>query len=111
MTLLEVLVALAIFASAAIALGQAAGTHLRSLDYLSSTTYANWVASNRMVDVALTRPKGNSQGKMEMAGQTWYWKQKVLKTATGSLQAVQVDVFVNEDDETPLASLTTYLEP
>ncbi|GAA5216554.1 type II secretion system minor pseudopilin GspI [Corallincola platygyrae] len=111
MTLLEVLVALAIFASAAISLAQATSGHLNSLSYLEQSTMASWVASNRMTEIALANewPKLSiSRGTMEMAGHTWHWTQQGLETPDKEFRGVRVEVFLNEKDKSPMASLVTY---
>ncbi len=98
-TLLEVLVAMAIFALAGIALGSAATEHLRSLDLLKTQTFAAWVASNRLTEVHLEAqwpPQENKKGNVEMAGQRWYWQQKVSKTADDNMRMVEVSVARDE---------------
>jgi len=110
-TLLEVLVALAIFASAGIALMQATGTHLNALGQLEELTLANYVAANRLVEVALDGGLpaiGKRQGKAEMGDRTFYWTQSVEATTDGELRAVTIDVRVREDDKTAVVSLTGY---
>ena len=52
-TLLEVLVALAVFASAGIALMQATAAHLNALGQLEEITLANYVAGNRLAELQL----------------------------------------------------------
>jgi general secretion pathway protein I len=110
-TLLEVLIALAIFASAGIALMQATATHLTSLTSLEEITFANYVASNRLVEVALEGgmpATGERSGKAEMGGRTFYWKQKVEATTDKDLRAVTVEVRIGEKDESAVVALTGY---
>ncbi|TAA46073.1 type II secretion system minor pseudopilin GspI [Corallincola spongiicola] len=111
MTLLEVLVALAIFASAAISLAQATTGHINSLFYLEQSSMATWVASNRMTEIALEKewPKLSvTRGTMEMAGHTWHWTQQGLETPDKELRGVRVEVFYEEKDKSPLASVVSY---
>lgn len=53
MTLLEVMVALLIFAMTGTAILKAAGDHLSSVGQVEAVTFANWVASNRLSQLQL----------------------------------------------------------
>jgi len=111
-TLIEVMLAMAVFAIAGVALLGVADNNYRHISHLEEKMFANWVASNQLVEVSLDKtwpPKNNRKGKVEMAGRTWYWQQKVIKTATKELRAVNMQVRLNEDDELVSASLMTYL--
>ena len=57
MTLLEVLVALAIFATAAIATIRSVSQHINTLNYLEEKTFAALVADNQMAKVMLAGSK------------------------------------------------------
>ena len=50
-TLIEVLVALAIFAVAGAALSTAIQGNVRNANYLKDKTLANWIANNKMVEL------------------------------------------------------------
>lgn len=111
-TLLEVMLAMAVFAIAGVALLGVADNNYRHISHIEEQMFANWVASNQLVEVSLDKtwpPKNNRKGKVEMAGRTWYWQQKVIKTANKELRAVNMQVRLNEDDELVSASLLTYL--
>lgn len=111
-TLIEVMLAMAVFAIAGVALLGVADNNYRHISHLEEKMFANWVASNQLVEVSLEKtwpPKNNRKGKVEMAGRTWYWQQKVIKTANKELRAVNMQVRLNEDDELVSASLMTYL--
>ena len=111
-TLIEVMLAMAVFAIAGVALLGVADNNYRHISHLEEQMFANWVASNQLVEVSLEKtwpPKNNRKGKVEMAGRTWYWQQKVIKTANKELRAVNMQVRLNEDDELVSASLLTYL--
>ena len=56
-TLLEVLVALAIFATAAIATIRSVSQHINTLNFLEEKTFASMVADNQMTLVALSKEK------------------------------------------------------
>ena len=111
-TLIEVMLAMAVFAIAGVALLGVADNNYRHISHIEEQMFANWVASNQLVEASLDKtwpPKNNRKGKVEMAGRTWYWQQKVSKTANKELRAVNMQVRLNEDDELVSASLMTYL--
>lgn len=111
-TLIEVMLAMAVFAIAGVALLGVADNNYRHISHLEEQMFATWVASNQLVEVSLDKtwpPKNNRKGKVEMAGRTWYWQQKVIKTANKELRAVNMQVRLNEDDELVSASLMTYM--
>lgn len=111
-TLIEVMLAMAVFAIAGVALLGVADNNYRHISHLEEQMFANWVASNQLVEVSLDKawpPKNNRKGKVEMAGRTWYWQQKVIKTANKELRAVNMQVRLNEDNKLVSASLMTYL--
>lgn len=111
-TLIEVMVALSIFALAGTAILKAASEHLSSIGQIESVTFANWVASNRLNQLQLETtwpPKNNVKGNMEMADRTWYWKQTVTKTNDDDL--CSVTIFVGEDKtyNDSVTSVTTFV--
>ena len=111
-TLIEVMLAMAVFAIAGVALLGVADNNYRHISHLEEQMFANWVASNQLVEVSLDKtwpPKNNRKGKVEMAGRTWYWQQKVINTANKELRAVNMQVRLNEGDDLVSASLMTYL--
>jgi general secretion pathway protein I len=111
-TLIEVMLAMAVFAVAGVALLGVADNNYRHISLLEEKMLANWVASNQLVELSLATtwpPKNNRKGNVEMAGRTWYWQQKVIKTDNNLLQQVIMEVRLNEDDELVSASLETYL--
>ncbi|WP_189379230.1 type II secretion system minor pseudopilin GspI [Thalassotalea profundi] len=111
-TLIEVLLAMSIFSIAGIALLSTADTHMNNLTILEKKTYADWVASDQLVEANLDStwpPKNNQKGQVELANHTWFWTQKVIKTTDNNMRAVVVEVRFNEDDELALTSLMTYL--
>ncbi|MBU2870322.1 type II secretion system minor pseudopilin GspI [Colwellia sp. E2M01] len=111
-TLIEVMLAMAVFAVAGVALLGVADNNYRHISLLEDKMFANWVASNQLVEASLNSswpPKNNKKGEVELAGRTWYWQQKVIKTASSDLQSVVIEVRKNKEDELITASLMTYL--
>lgn len=111
-TLIEVLLALSVFALAGVALLSTSETHFSSLNHIEDKMVANWVASNRLVEVNLDKqwpPQNNKQGKVELAGREWFWQQKVLETEDKNMRAVAIEVRITENSLTPTARLMTYI--
>ncbi|ALO36082.1 type II secretion system protein GspI [Colwellia sp. MT41] len=111
-TLLEVMLAMAVFAISGVALLGVADNNYRHISHLEEQMFAQWVASNQLVAVSLDKtwpPRNNRKGKVEMAGRTWHWQQKVINTTNKELRAIVMEVRLNEDDELVTASLMTYL--
>jgi len=112
LTLLEVMVALLIFALTGTAILKAAGDHLSSVGQIESVTFANWVASNRLNQLQLETtwpPKNNLKGSMEMADRTWFWQQQVTKTNDGDLRAVTISVGEDKNYVSTVTSVTTFV--
>ncbi|KHA61749.1 type II secretion system minor pseudopilin GspI [Vibrio sp. MarTm2] len=92
-TLLEVLVALAIFATAAIATIRSVSQHINTLSYLEEKTFASMVVDNQMAKVILSgRKPTKKQGSEELAGREWFWTIEPVSTTGDLLQAFDVSV-------------------
>ena len=112
MTLLEVMVALLIFALTGSAILKAAGDHLSNVGQVEAVTFANYVASNRLNQLQIDTtwpPKNNVKGEMSMAQRTWYWQQNVVKTNDDDLRAVTVKVGRQQDYSDSVVSVTTFV--
>ena len=88
MTLLEVMVALLIFALTGSAILKAAGDHLSNVGQVEAV---------------------NLKGEMPMAQRTWYWQQNVVKTNDDDLRAVTVKVGLQQDYSDSVTSVTTFV--
>lgn len=113
-TLLEVLVAVAIFALAGGAVVKGAAEHLNAVGMLKNITFATYVANNQLTETSIRAgtawpPKNNLKGESEMAQQTWHWEQTVLKTADDDLLQVTVTVFENQELTSSITSVTTFM--
>ncbi|WP_051012869.1 type II secretion system minor pseudopilin GspI [Gallaecimonas xiamenensis] len=109
-TLIEVLVAMAIFALSAIAVINATTNGVRSLSILEEKTLADWVASNKLNDAEYSELKDGAQGTETQAGVEWHWRVKRLKTEDKSFFALEVTVSRNSDLSHPGAVLRRYFE-
>lgn len=94
-TLLEMLVALAIFSLAALALVRLQGVSARTSVDLNSRTMAQLVARNLMVE-RMTDPqpptRGVSEGMEENGGRQWSWAQQVEPSEDERMLIVSVRV-------------------
>ncbi len=111
MTLLEVLVALAIFATAAMSVLHSVAQHTNTLGYLEEKTFAAMVADNQMAKVMLSgAPKKTLQGKEEMANREWYWKVQPVSTVIDYLSAFDVSVSLDKEGKNPIITVRSYAE-
>lgn len=112
MTLLEVMVAMAIFAIAGITLMKTVTEQVVALAALEDKTFASWVADNQLVTLRLTEKWPNlswSNGQEEMAGRIYYWRWQGLETADPQFRAVDVEVRNAEKAPNPRATLRSYV--
>ncbi len=108
MTLLEVLVALAIFATAAISVIRAVSQHIDTIGYLEEKTFASMVADNQMAEVMLSGNIKGRAGKEKLAGREWYWKVSPVDTSSSYLQSFDVSVADTEKGN-PLITVRSYI--
>lgn len=108
MTLLEVLVALAIFATAAISVIRAVSQHIDTIGYLEEKTFASMVADNHMAEVMLSGNIKGRSGKEKLAGREWYWKVSPVDTSNSYLQSFDVSVADTEKGD-PLITVRSYI--
>ena len=111
-TLIEVMLAMAIFSIAGIALLSAADNNFKNLTHLEQKVLANWVASNQLVAATLDKtwpPKNNKKGTVEMAGQEWFWLRKVIKTENKDMRSVVIEIRSKEDQERAITSMVTFV--
>jgi len=112
MTLLEVLVALFIFALTGTAIMKAASDHLTGVGQIEDITFATWVANNRLTQLHIDTIwpiKNNQKGQQEMAGRKWYWQQRVNKTNDADMVQVEVSVGLDEQYQGTVTSVSTFI--
>ncbi|AIW12691.1 type II secretion system minor pseudopilin GspI [Vibrio tubiashii] len=108
-TLLEVLVALAIFATAAIATIRSVSQHINTLNFLEEKTFAAMVADNQMAKVILSGSKpSKKKGKETLAQRDWFWTVEPVSTAGDMLQAFDVKVATSEKGS-PVVTVRSYV--
>lgn len=95
-TLLEMLVALAVFSLAALALIRLQGVTLRTAADLDSKALGQIVARNLMVDIQtapLPPSVGKEDGEVDNGGRRWRWHRIVKRT--DDRRILQVDLVVD----------------
>jgi general secretion pathway protein I len=94
-TLIEIMVALAVFSLAVLALVRLESATVRGAGLIDETTAAQMVARNVAID-ALTETQppapGRSNGTEVNGGRTWQWTRQV--SSTGEATVVRIDVAV-----------------
>ncbi|QFI53326.1 type II secretion system minor pseudopilin GspI [Aeromonas simiae] len=112
MTLLEVMVALAVFAIAGLAVMKTASEHLSGLSYLEQKTLATWVAENQLVQLRLEQKwPGESwvEGESELAGSKWYWRYRGQPTQDANFRLIELEVRDEAKGPNPITLLRTYI--
>ena len=111
-TLLEVLIAMAIFGVAAVGLISNITQYQSTQLTASQRTVAHWVAMNKLAETRLEKDwpnVGTTRGSSEMANRTWYWIQTVSKTTEKDLRQVEVEIRLEEDDELKTTSFIGFI--
>jgi len=106
-TMLELLVALAVFAAAAIAILDTIGATSRVVEDLEQQTLGHWIAGNQIAEVSLKSqwPKiGVTRTEVEMADRQWFLLTKVETTARADMRRITVEVRLDKDHESALVS-------
>ncbi len=110
MTLLEVLVALAVFATAAISVIRSVSQHITTVNYLEDKMFAAMVVDNQMANVMLSSEKLKAKkGTEELAGRIWYWQVKPVATTQPLLKAFDVSVSTQEQ-ASPIVTVRSYVK-
>jgi len=113
-TLIEVIVALAIIATAMAAVMMTVSANVHNATGLKERTFAHWVAMNKMNELMIQNDKEwpaikKTTGSVMMAKNEWFWEQEVEKTEVETVRRVYIRVRVNEDDEFPTTTLVGFV--
>ncbi len=106
-TLIEIMVALAVFSLAAMALVRLESATIRGASILDETLVAQMVARNVAIDAVTSaqRPTaGRVTGVETNGGQAWTWTRQV--SALGGSSVLRIDVAVADRTGTQLGRLT-----
>ena len=94
-TLLEVLVALAVFAVAAVALLRVGESQLTLSRQLEEKTFAHWVAMNQITEMQARQAwpdMGETKSRTTMAGRDWSLTVNTVGTVVNSMRRIDVTV-------------------
>lgn len=106
-TLLEVMVALAIFAVSALVILQQSSLSVSQQTELEEKTFALWVAENQIDRLRLTHQwpdTGTSESEATIPQRNWLVQQEITQTANPSLRKIIVTVSKRDADD-PLVTL------
>jgi general secretion pathway protein I len=112
-TLIEVMIALFIFAISATALSVTFQNNVNNARSLKERTYASWIAANRMAEIHATGeypPANMRDDKVEFAGAQWLMRTTVSQTVPGFRKVdIQVAPQSSAREISFSASLTGYV--
>lgn len=107
-TLIEVLVALAVFSLAALTLINLSGENVRTARVLEARALASVVAENRAVEAMIDWPPLGVTSGVDTAGdRSWRWTRKVSRTDDPEISRIDV-VVASEAASTTLAEVTVF---
>jgi general secretion pathway protein I len=111
-TLLEVMVALLVVAITMGAIVDSGGSSARNTSHLKQKTIASWIAQNQ---ISLYRAKkiwssaSGTSGDVAMANTEWHWELTVTATDDPLLRRIDVDVYLDQDNEDVKARATGFI--
>lgn len=117
-TLIEVLVALAVFAVIALTVQGRSGDVIRQSDRIEQRTFATWIARNALTELQLEVGSSNDAGgpgslqqRLRYAGREWYLERNVRNTGSAGLYAVELRVWPGDGPsaEDPIARLDSHV--
>ncbi|MEK1941074.1 MAG: type II secretion system minor pseudopilin GspI, partial [Pseudomonas sp.] len=92
-TLLEVLVALAIFALVAASVLGVSARSLQTAARLEDKTLAMWIADNQLSEMQLAPSPpsaGDQQGQVDFANRQWSWQSSVIETSEPTMRRITI---------------------
>lgn len=111
-TLIEIMVALAVFSLAALALIRLEGQTIRSTGMVSATLLAQTVARNVAIEAvtdAVPPVRGRAAGVEQAGGRAWRWTREVQPLGDGDV--LRVDVAVSDAGGAVLGRMTMVRPP
>ena len=108
-TLLEVMVALAIFAVAAIAVTKVGMNFTQSIGQMNDRTYAHFVAMNELTDLEINGswPEGTGEKVVDEQGQKWVVSHQVYNTISENVRRIEIRVALTNDDGQAAGNVTS----
>jgi general secretion pathway protein I len=113
-TLLEAMVALVIVALGMMAVKTQLNRYLVTATVTEEKTLASWVAANKLTElsVAASWPEvGRSDDEIELAQRSWRTVIDVSATQVDNLRRVDVRVYLADDPERLIQTLSALIEP
>ncbi len=106
-TLLEVMLALTIFAVIATTIMDASSQGINSIIHLEDKTIASWLAENKLTELRLSKQLsiGEKKEQVKMAKQNWQVLSKTVKTQLPNIYRISISVS-KEDKTDSLITLT-----
>ncbi len=110
-TLIELMIAMVVFAIAGVAVMRATTEHIRAMGMIEEMTMAGYVAENQLQLARLdTRwPPQPAEGETEMAKNRWKWVLEVLETEDAEFRMLKVTVRPVEEPERVVSTLQTFI--
>lgn len=117
-TLLEVMVALAIFAVAAIAITKVTMNYSQSIGQMQDRTFAHFVAMNELarMEIAGEWPEGTGEKTLDEQGGQWLVSHQVINTLSQDVRRIEIRVAEGNKDLSAgtkppvIASVTGFLK-
>lgn len=108
-TLLEVMVALAIFAVAAIAVTKVGMNFTQSIGQMNDRTFAHFVAMNELTDLEINGswPEGTGEKIVDEQGQKWLVSHQVYNTIGENVRRIEIRVALTNDDGQAAGNVTS----
>ena len=98
-TLIEVMVALTIFAFCAVSMVQVLTQSVDNFSKIERKTFGTWIAENQLSELRL-QPEfpsiGEKEVDLEYSNREWLVKTKVIKTELATMRRVEVEVYLRE---------------
>lgn len=107
-TLLEVLVALMIFATAAVALTKSLAQSADSTGALEARQFADMVAHNQLMRILREGPGSESSGIASLAGYDYRWRREASETPHPDMRRIDITVELQGEDDI-LANRSAFL--
>ena len=113
-TLLEAMIALVIVALGMMAVNTQLNRYVVSAAFIEQKTLASWIASNKLTDLSVA-PQwpalGATEGEVTFAQRQWLWRAEVSATPVENLRRVDVAVFLDDNPELQIHTMSGFLEP
>ncbi|ACS85275.1 type II secretion system minor pseudopilin GspI [Musicola paradisiaca] len=112
MTLLEVMVALVIFALAGLTVLRTTAQQSSMLSRLEEKTFAVWIAENQLAVLRLEKRQPETfwlEGETRFAGTIWYWRMLGADAGVDKVRSVDVEVRHEKDNGAADAVLRSYV--